>query len=1136
MRVSPSAPATAESAGGARAAAGAPVPPGADAGAAAVPSASRAPAGGAAGEAEPPLLERLPALLAYYQRCLRREAVLGSECPLGADAPDGGSESAVVCLPAGPEPLFSGGEEAPHLPPSVGALVRSAAAGGRTLRYGYPLVLLHPGRGEAKVGLRAAPLLVADIEAVDDGGGLRARAVSGAEVNPVLLRALGIHSAAETAELRAWLRRGATGAGPVPGGSGRRGVRGGGGASAGRARLPRDLEQTVRALLVGFGIERADPILPSRLRDALPGPDASPGARNVAVVYTAGGTGAPVPARGPGPDADDATSLACLVSELGRPAGGDALPDGAAQTALGALLGGPGRPGAEPGVPPVSSGQLDEAGHRVVLAALRAPLTVAAAPPGTDGAGLADAVLRTAAAAGLTAVLGGREDRVLDRIADRAGQPPGHTVARAGGHEQRAAEMRVLERLRDRSVPGTGEDADISALQAQAAGDWMRVERLRRCLDATAAEGRTLARLAEERRSMTDFGWLPDRHFGPGRGGPAYWLGRAERASGGGFAGAKHRAAIRRELGVEPFPENLRRLCRVARIERDWRAALERRRGAPPPEEFAAALAEALERHRASAGALAEGVAAQRAARSRSAVRSRLESLNWYRKRGAAPAEAGSAAAAPGGGTGAGDAAEALPAACPGFAPLLGALPAWAVNTRATGSLPEEAGLFDLAVVVDADQLTVADLVPLLYRAKRALVIGDPARPARWSALQPGEDERLQREAGLSPVLLGRHALVYASDSAYAACASAVSAAGRPPLWLEENRGGRPEVAGVAARHCYGGGFSVSGVERARGGGAVRRPVPGLGGTAGRSRGEWDGAARSDADRSWDRAAEDGAAEGGAVAEHAAGNGAAERGAAVEWRNGFGECEPVPGGVCLNRAEAHRVVRTVQEADARLPRSTRLAAFSPVQPQRALLRRILDRRCLGRDVAVYGPADLVDDEDDAVDVLVVSAVCSGARLPESLLERMRSAETWSAALGRTAEQLVVVGDRAFWRRERGPLAELARSLEAGGEPAAGTAGFRRLSRVLRETGARVQPGPFLHGHRADLRIETPRGPQLVLVDAARTGAELRRLSARADVLAQLSGEPVLQVPEWRCLHEPEAVAGEIGAGTAAAAG
>ncbi|WP_052809839.1 DEAD/DEAH box helicase family protein [Streptomonospora alba] len=1110
MRLSSSDPAAEHYPGGAPAigeAAGSPRGPTGTAAAAdpAVPSAGWSP------------LERLPELLAYYRRCLWRESVLGGGCrlapqpgpgtPEGATVPGEAGPSGAVCLPGGPEPLFSGAEEAPRLPAAAGPMVRTAEGRERALRYGYPLVVLESRPHGHGPTARVAPLLVADVETVDAADGPRVRAVSGADLNPVLLRALGVDSAEEVAELRRWLRRGSPSSGRAE-------------AGMCAAAVPRDLEQTVRTLLVRLGIERADPILPSRLRDLLPEGGSAPGARNVAVVYPAGDT---VDAAAPaGHTGGGEAPLGGLIAELASEAAGGLRLDvgAAASTALGALLGAAARPGDRTAVP-VCTAPLDESGHRVLQAALRDPLTVAAAPPGTGGAELVDAVVRTAAAAGLRVVVGGKDDGVLDRIARRAGDPPGHTIMRAGGAEHRAAEARLLERVRDRAGPGsdTATATGVAALQADTAGAWARVEDLRHRLDRIAAAGRDLASLARERRGLVDFGWRPERLFGGGRGGPEHWIDRAERALAGGLSGVKHRSAVRRELGVDPSPENLRRLCWAARVERDWRAALDRRHSAAPLDRLVWDLDAALQRHRASAAALADSAAEQRLARGRSAVRNRLESLNWYGNRcasavaavgaaaiaeavdtaGAADADAGTArqeGERSGSGTGG-----TVPAACPGFGRLLTAFPAWAVSTRSTRSLPGEAGLFDLAVVVDADQLSVPELLPLLYRAKQALIIGDPARPAPWSALEPAEDDRLQREAGLSPARLDRRALAFTRDSAYDAGAAAASAAGRPPLWLEEHRRCRPEIAGVAARHCYGGRIGVlsrPGVQ-SRGGSAAEAPV-----RADSVPGRSGGASR---------------------------NGDTAHGGAVEWRHGMGECEPIPGGAALNRAESHRAAFAVQEADALLRAGARLGVFAPVQPQRALLRRLLDRQRLRREVGVYGPADLLDDEDDAVDTLVVSAVCSGALLPDVLLERVRAAGTWSGALGRTVERLIVVGDRAFWRGESGPLAELARSLEAGSEPVPATAAFETLCRVLRESGARVQPGPYLYGYRADLRVATSCGPLLVLVDHARTGAELRRLAERAELLADASGERVARVPAWRCLHEPEVVAGEIAEGT-----
>lgn len=55
------------------------------------------------------------------------------------------------------------------------------------------------------------------------------------------------------------------------------------------------------------------------------------------------------------------------------------------------------------------------------------------------------------------------------------------------------------------------------------------------------------------------------------------------------------------------------------------------------------------------------------------------------------------------------------------------ALPCWAVTSlSARGRIPLAAGAFDLVVIDEASQCDIASAVPLLYRAKRAVIIGDP--------------------------------------------------------------------------------------------------------------------------------------------------------------------------------------------------------------------------------------------------------------------------------------------------------------------------------------------------------------------------------------------------------------------------
>ena len=72
------------------------------------------------------------------------------------------------------------------------------------------------------------------------------------------------------------------------------------------------------------------------------------------------------------------------------------------------------------------------------------------------------------------------------------------------------------------------------------------------------------------------------------------------------------------------------------------------------------------------------------------------------------------------------------------------ALPCWAVTSlSARGRIPLAAGAFDLVVIDEASQCDIASAIPLLYRAKRAVIIGDPQQLRHITRLP------LQREQAL---------------------------------------------------------------------------------------------------------------------------------------------------------------------------------------------------------------------------------------------------------------------------------------------------------------------------------------------------------------------------------------------------
>jgi len=85
-------------------------------------------------------------------------------------------------------------------------------------------------------------------------------------------------------------------------------------------------------------------------------------------------------------------------------------------------------------------------------------------------------------------------------------------------------------------------------------------------------------------------------------------------------------------------------------------------------------------------------------------------------------------------------------------------LPTWCVtNLAARGTLPLEPGFFDLVIIDEASQCDIPSAIPLFFRAKRAMIIGDPQQLRHISHL----------EKHLAQIIESRHGLIKAEDQPY---------------------------------------------------------------------------------------------------------------------------------------------------------------------------------------------------------------------------------------------------------------------------------------------------------------------------------------------------------------------------------
>lgn len=77
-------------------------------------------------------------------------------------------------------------------------------------------------------------------------------------------------------------------------------------------------------------------------------------------------------------------------------------------------------------------------------------------------------------------------------------------------------------------------------------------------------------------------------------------------------------------------------------------------------------------------------------------------------------------------------------------------LSSWAVTSlSAKGRIPLAKDIFDIVVFDESSQCDIASALPLLYRAKQAVIIGDPKQLSHISSISKKQDERLLEKYGL---------------------------------------------------------------------------------------------------------------------------------------------------------------------------------------------------------------------------------------------------------------------------------------------------------------------------------------------------------------------------------------------------
>jgi AAA domain len=398
------------------------------------------------------------------------------------------------------------------------------------------------------------------------------------------------------------------------------------------------------------------------------------------------------------------------------------------------------------------------------------PLVVVTGPPGTGKTEVVGAIVLGAWARGETVLVATTNNEPVDEAVRKVAGIHDALLLRAGNRNRLADLADTLgELLRDDPGPDIDPPDDAASMVAHTAR-----RQVYRELAQRAALEHALAELTPRVSTLREQVW---------RGAPRPAVDRSLARGLRQAADARALGAVRRrralaQLATAPSPRvALTRIADWAEAEVTQQALIVRLRALPPRDTDAERLRETGDAWTTASRDRAVGLA-------KHALSSGREALALLRDTLANPQTSRSARHA---------AVEGAMSHARGWAcTALSVAPSFAL----------EAGLFDLAIIDEASQTNLAHALPIAYRAKRLVVVGDPQQLRPVVTLGEQAHDAAARRAGLDTAMLVTRRLSYRGDSAYTAMRSRIST---PPVLLEEHFRCHPHIARFIDEQFYDG-------------------------------------------------------------------------------------------------------------------------------------------------------------------------------------------------------------------------------------------------------------------------------------------------------------------------------------------
>jgi len=135
------------------------------------------------------------------------------------------------------------------------------------------------------------------------------------------------------------------------------------------------------------------------------------------------------------------------------------------------------------------------------------------------------------------------------------------------------------------------------------------------------------------------------------------------------------------------------------------------------------------------------------------------------------------------------------------FRASLAAVPVWVTTAQSPQAIPMLPDLFDVLVIDEATQCTVTNLLPLVYRAKRLVVIGDPDQLPAIPHLSPDAETALADKFDVPDEVTA--ILGHAENDVYHSALKVLPHGRHDVIALAEHYRSHPLIIGFSNHHVY---------------------------------------------------------------------------------------------------------------------------------------------------------------------------------------------------------------------------------------------------------------------------------------------------------------------------------------------